>query len=118
MDEAAIRRALSAERQATLSRIDAMAADLEGIVSASADMNGDDEHDPEGSTIAYERAQVGALLTEARTSLDDLDRAVARLDAGIYAVCDGCGGPIASDRLEARPAARTCIGCAGSPRPR
>ncbi len=117
MDESAIRRALSDERAGTVRRIEAMTADFEGIVSASIDTNGDDEHDPEGSTVAYERAQVASLLDEARAHLGELDRAGERLARGTYSVCDGCGGTIPPERLAARPAARTCIACAVSTRP-
>lgn len=92
-----------------------MTAEHDGIVAASVDNNADDEHDPEGSTIAFERAQVAALAAQARAHLDDLDRAVARLDQGTYAVCERCGSPITAERLSARPATRTCIDCAAIP---
>jgi DnaK suppressor protein len=115
-DEAIIRDRLETQRSSTLDRIQALTVDHDAIVGTLSDANIDDEHDPEGSTIAFERAQVGALLTEARGQLDDLDRALARLEAGVYSMCEECAGPIGSDRLTARPAARTCIGCA-SPRP-
>jgi DnaK suppressor protein len=72
----------------------------------------DDEHDPEGTTIAFERAQVSALLDRARQRVVELDEALARLDDGSYGRCVGCGRPIAPERLEARPAARACIDCA------
>jgi RNA polymerase-binding transcription factor DksA len=99
-----------------MERIGAMSAELEGIISASAGSNADDEHDPEGSTLAYERARVAALLAEAQDALGDLDRALARLDAGTYFDCERCGSPIAPERLEARPGTRTCIRCASSAR--
>jgi RNA polymerase-binding transcription factor DksA len=117
MEESTVRGLLDAEREATLARVQAMTTDFEGIVAASADSNIDDEHDPEGATVAFERAQIAALLTQARACLDDLDRALARLAAGNYEVCERCGAQIASERLAARPAARTCIGCAASPWP-
>jgi RNA polymerase-binding transcription factor DksA len=112
MDESAVRRVLDAERASTLARLSAMTADYDGIVAASVDTNADDEHDPEGSTIAFERAQVAALVAQARAYLGDLDKAVARLGRGTYAVCERCGSPIGPDRLAARPAAPTCIDCA------
>ncbi len=93
-----------------------MAGELDDIVAGSAGSNIDDEHDPEGSTIAFERAQIATLLREARAYLGELDRASARLEAGGYWACERCGGPIAEERLAARPAARTCVGCAGRPR--
>ncbi|MDQ2956132.1 MAG: TraR/DksA family transcriptional regulator [Actinomycetota bacterium] len=112
MDDSTVRAALAAERVAILSRIDVLRDEFDSIVAASVDANADDEHDPEGSTIAFERAQVAALLANARTSLEDLEHACARLDGGSYGSCERCGAPIAPDRLLARPAARTCIGCA------
>ena len=82
------------------------------MVAASRDTNADDEHDPEGATIAFERSQLGALVRQARLHLDEVDAALARLDAGTYGTCEACGDPIGEGRLEARPAARTCIRCA------
>ncbi len=117
MDESTARRFLGAERKATLARIRAMTTEFEGIVAASAGSNIDDEHDPEGATLAFERAQVMALLDEARSYLGDLDHAIAKLAVGVYAVCERCGAQIASERLAARPAARTCMQCAASPGP-
>jgi RNA polymerase-binding transcription factor DksA len=116
MEETTARELLEAERQATLARIQAMTGDFDEIVAASADSNLDDEHDPEGSTVAYERAQVGALLASAREHLDDVDRALTRLEAGLYGTCERCGATIAPQRLSARPVARTCLRCASGPR--
>jgi DnaK suppressor protein len=110
--EAAVQEVLDTERETTMARIAAMSADFDEIVAGSADSNRDDEHDPEGSTIAFERAQVGDLLREARGYLGDLERALARLNAGTYGTCEHCSGPIALERLAARPATRVCIACA------
>jgi demethylmenaquinone methyltransferase/2-methoxy-6-polyprenyl-1,4-benzoquinol methylase len=114
-DESALRDLLDAERASTLARLGAMTAEHDGIVAASVDTNADDEHDPEGSTIAFERARVAALVAQARAHLDDLDRAMARLDQGTYALCERCGSPITAERLSAMPATRTCIDCAAIP---
>ena len=81
-------------------------------VAATLDANADDEHDPEGATIAFEREQVGALLAQARRTCDDLRAALDRVAAGAYGRCEGCGAEIGAARLEARPTARTCITCA------
>ena len=82
------------------------------MVAASRDSNADDEHDPEGATIAFERAQLVAVLKQATSDLTELDAALARVEGGTYGVCERCGLPIAPARLEARPAARHCIACA------
>ena len=83
------------------------------IVAASRDSNADDEHDPEGATIAFERQQVVALVEQLQRSRADIERALALHDTGDYGRCESCGGPIGDARLEARPNARTCIDCAG-----
>jgi DnaK suppressor protein len=111
----AARSVLEAERVTTRQRITALTAEFDEIVAGAADSNGDDEHDPEGSTIAFERAQIAGLLLEARGYLDELDRASERLDAGSYGLCEQCGSAISPARLAARPAARTCISCAANP---
>ena len=86
-----------------------MASDMTALVDASRDSNADDEHDPEGPTIAYERSQLSTLLDQGRRHLDDVEAAVARVQCGTYGVCIVCGEPIAPARLEARPSAPTCL---------
>ncbi len=111
---AAIRDALDAERQDTLARITALRREFDGIVESSAGVATDDEHDPEGATIAFERAQLAALLDQAGRHLAELDDARERLGQGRYGRCERCGRLIAAERLVARPAARTCITCAAA----
>jgi DnaK suppressor protein len=111
---AATRAALDAERLDTLDRIAALSREFDGIVESSAGVATDDEHDPEGATIAFERAQLAALIDQARGHLAELDDALDRLRQGSYGRCERCGRPIAADRLAARPAARTCITCAAA----
>lgn len=85
---------------------------FEGIVEATSDVATDDEHDPEGHTIAWERQQIAALLEEATTTLAHIEAAEQRLADGHYGICTTCGREIAAERLEALPAAPTCIRCA------
>lgn len=102
-----------AERRAeTLTAIEALSGRLDGIIDSSRYETNDDEHDPEGVTVAFERAQTAGLLEMARAELRALDAADARLAAGTYGVCVRCGRPIAAARLDALPATGTCIGCA------
>ena len=100
---------LAAERAETLARLAALREDYAGVVDASRDTNADDEHDPEGHTIAFERSQTGALVRQAERHLAEIDAAVARVAAGTWGRCEVCGEPIAPARLEARPTARTCV---------
>lgn len=112
----AARERLEAEREQALQRLAYLTGDFNNVVEASRDSNADDEHDPEGATIAFERAQVTALAQQARAHLAEIDDALERLAAGTYGICVECGEPIAPSRLEARPAARTCITCAAAAR--
>ena len=112
LDESIIRDALEGERVTALARVQALQAELSGIVADAADANGDDEHDPEGPTNAFERARVTALLADAHSHLGDLNEALARLDSGDYSICATCHRTIPKERLEALPACRTCVECA------
>ncbi|WP_202422380.1 TraR/DksA C4-type zinc finger protein [Gordonia sp. SID5947] len=103
---------MTAERDSTVSLIEALSSRLRSVIDATADSSSDDEHDPEGTTLAVERGQLVAQLDRSRVRLDELDAAFGRLDHGTYGRCERCGGPIGPERLDALPAARLCISCA------
>ncbi|CAN5321609.1 TraR/DksA C4-type zinc finger protein [soil metagenome] len=110
--------ALRARLQAALAdnaeQLAALHRQHEEVVAASRDSNADDEHDPEGATIAFERQQVVALTAQLRRSREDLLRALEQGED--YGSCERCGGAIGAQRLDARPTARTCITCAAQRR--
>ena len=111
------RERLGAERERALQRVAALEREFAGLAEAAGSAGTDDEHDPEGATLAFERQYAAALLEAAREQVAALDAALGRLAAGRYGVCDRCGRPIGDDRLAARPAATACIECAaGGPR--
>ena len=116
MDECEAEARLTVDRIATGERLAAMIEELSAVAAAAAGSNLDDEHDPEGSTIAFEREQLAALRTQAQNHLLELDAALGRLRAGAYGRCENCGGPIGDARLEVLPAARLCVRCAADPR--
>ena len=107
-----MRDVLLAERARVAAQLETLTRDFDRIVDASLMVGNDDEHDPEGTTIAFERAQVAALLSDAQRELSDIDRALERLRDGTYGMCAHCGKPIAPERLAARPSAAMCIDCA------
>jgi RNA polymerase-binding transcription factor DksA len=107
---------LATDRARTLDRLAGLDRELTGIIEAARAANADDEHDPEGATIAFEREHAAALASQARRHLAEIDAALGRLDDGSYGTCAGCGGPVGAERLAARPAAATCIGCAARAR--
>ena len=103
---------LTEERDATVARLAELRGDFGGMVAASRDSNADDEHDPEGATIAFERSQVDALIRQAEARLEEIDGALARVADGTYGVCSVCGREIPAERLAARPSATRCVACA------
>ena len=107
-----VRRRLADERRRTEERLAQLTQDFNAVVAASRDTNADDEHDPEGATIAFERSQVDALVRQAQQQLTEIEVAVRRVADGTYGTCETCGAPIGEARLEARPTARVCIACA------
>ncbi|TQK71351.1 TraR/DksA family transcriptional regulator [Nocardioides sp. SLBN-35] len=106
-----VRELLVAERDEARRRLADLTGSFDEVVAASRDTNADDEHDPEGATIAFERSQLATLVAQVRRHLAEVDAALVRLEAGTYGACETCGRPIAAGRLEVRPTARTCVGC-------
>jgi RNA polymerase-binding transcription factor DksA len=111
-DEDRLRAAVEREWRRATQQIASLRDSFADIVEAAELTSTDDEHDPEGATIAYERAQVSALLRDAEANLVVLDGALERIGAGTITTCTTCGGPIALERLLALPSVSTCIRCA------
>jgi RNA polymerase-binding protein DksA len=111
-----IRRTLQAERGAGESLLTDLDGQLAAMQTAAVASNRDDEHDPEGSTVAFEAAQLQTLRERAEKHLAEIDGAIARLNAGTYGICERCERPIGAPRLAALPAAELCVDCAGSRR--
>ena len=107
-----LHRLLIAERELNQAAIGSLHQDVPSMVEATRSTATDDEHDPEGSTIAFERSQASSMLTAAEQRLAELDQALTRLAEGSYGHCERCWEPIPYERLLARPAARTCVPCA------
>ena len=110
--------AVERERDRVADRVRSLRYELDSLADEQALTSHDDEHDPEGVTIAVQRAQLQGLLAAAERDRDDLDAALRRLAAGEYGHCVRCGGPIAAERLAALPAVTTCIACAPGTRRR
>jgi DnaK suppressor protein len=103
---------LAAERADTVERLSGLEREHRGIIESADTAGTDDEHDPEGATIAFERQHVAALLSQAREHLRQIDAAMRKLAEGSYGRCERCGQDIGAARLAARPAATRCMSCA------
>lgn len=105
---------MNTDREQALDRIAELDREFAAVVTSAREgaAGGDDEHDPEGATVAFERQHIAALLARAREHVTAIDAALRKIDSGIYEICDICGGPIGEERLAARPTSLTCVRCA------
>ncbi|WP_210481090.1 TraR/DksA C4-type zinc finger protein [Naasia sp. SYSU D00948] len=113
-EQAARERLLRADTEAVI-LLKSIQAELGSLADAQRDVATDDEHDPEGSTLAWERSQADALRREAEQRRAWIADALRALDEGRYGRCASCGRAIADGRLEARPWTTLCVECAAKP---
>ena len=109
---------LNTDREQVRQRLADLQREFAAIVTSAREgaAGSDDEHDPEGATLAFERQHIAALLAQAREHLAAIDVALGKIDSGMYEICDMCGGPIGAERLAARPASLICVRCAAKRR--
>jgi DnaK suppressor protein len=70
-----------------------------------------DEESGEGATMNVERERDLALSAQNRAAVEEIDRALAKIDLGTYGLCEQCGQPIPRPRLKALPYAALCVSC-------
>ncbi|MCA1692612.1 MAG: TraR/DksA family transcriptional regulator [Acidimicrobiales bacterium] len=103
---------LLAERETYVDQAESLKADADQL---AAEMEpGDiqfDEESGEGGTLNVERERDLALSAQARAAVDEIDRALAKVDGGTYGLCEQCGEPIKRARLKALPYASLCVAC-------
>jgi RNA polymerase-binding transcription factor DksA len=75
-----------------------------------------DEGFADSGQVTAERGEVDALAGTLLETLQEIEEALNKFDAGTYGQCELCGKPIGDARLEAMPAARLCIDCASKRR--
>ncbi len=66
----------------------------------------------DGTTEAVERLSTTATARSITHTIEDIDRALVKIDNGTYGKCDVCGNDIGVARLDALPAASRCVECA------
>jgi DnaK suppressor protein len=68
-----------------------------------------DDNFADSGQVAAERGENKVLYDQLRRELDDIEKALARMDEGTYGTCEVCGADIGADRLDMLPATRYCI---------
>ena len=82
---------------------------ITGLMRDSGDGAGDDQADTGTKNITREHEM--ALAGNAREMLLQTERALERLDAGTYGLCENCGNAIGKARMQAFPRATLCVEC-------
>lgn len=100
---------LGADAERLRAEILAAEAAIAGLMRDSGDGAGDDQADTGTKNITREHEL--ALASSARDRLLQTERALERLDAGTYGLCESCGKPIGKARMQAFPRATLCVEC-------
>src|SRR5688500_5105102 len=110
IDATRARRLLEAERE-RLAGIHAQADDnlSDSLTDSSGELSSFDQHPGDVATETVEREQDDSLREHAAAELEEIDAAMARLEAGAYGSCERCGIEIPEERLAIRPHTRFCV---------
>jgi RNA polymerase-binding protein DksA len=100
---------LQSEAMRLRAELEASERSLTGLMRDSGDGAGDDQADTGAKNITREHEM--ALAHNAREMLDQTERALDRLAAGTYGLCENCGNPIGKARMQAFPRATLCVEC-------
>jgi len=107
-----LRGALGAEKDsleeelASYGRVQSETGDWQG---ASVGFSGEEADPLDAADQIEELATNVPLVEELEKRHKDVEDALEKMDEGTYGMCEECGGQIPLDRLEANPAARTCV---------
>jgi DnaK suppressor protein len=112
-----MRTRIHAEQLRMQSLVDSLTASFDDLTQAADASPPDDEHDPEGHTIAFERSQLAARRDGYVHAIAELAKAECRLDDAGSAACETCGTLIPHERRLAVPATARCIECARPTQP-
>ena len=68
-----------------------------------------DDESADAGTATFEREKELSIEQNVRDLLQKIDRALKRIDAGTYGICERCGKPIEKARIKALPYVDLCI---------
>jgi RNA polymerase-binding transcription factor len=83
--------------------------EIVGLLRDGGDGAGNDQADVGSTTL--ERDHEMSLANNARDMLDQIERALSRIENGTYGICESCGNAIGKGRLQAFPRATLCVSC-------
>ncbi len=80
--------------------------------ATQSDLSGDvglDDESADAGSATFEREKDLSIEQNVRDLLDKIDRALTRIEAGTYGICEVCGKPIEKTRVKALPYVDLCI---------
>jgi len=106
-----LRSALEAERGRLFTEIEEYEREGQETLSDVSGENNYRDHMADQGSATFSRELEMTLEEQARESLAQIDRALARIDDGTYGTCARCAAKIPAARLEAMPEAELCLAC-------
>ena len=70
-----------------------------------------EDHLPDSASTTFERERDFSLEQNVREVLDQVKRAIEKINLNQYGICSRCGKLISEERLKALPYAELCIDC-------
>ncbi|HLF61389.1 MAG TPA: TraR/DksA family transcriptional regulator [Acidimicrobiia bacterium] len=107
-DIAKAKKALREERTHLVHQLDELGAAETGDLRSDIDFGGSFA---DAAAVTAERTEVLGLVDSLKSQLDNVDRALAHIEAGTYGICDNCGNEIDPARLDFRPESVLCVNC-------
>lgn len=101
-------KALRDQREHLVHQLAELGAAESGDLNADIDFGGSFA---DAAAVTAERTEVLGVVDSLKAQLENIDRALAKVESGTYGICEDCGEQISAARLEARPESIRCIDC-------
>lgn len=108
VDTTKAREALDAERANLVHQLGELGAAESGDLDVDLDFGGSFA---DAAAVTAERTEVLGVVESLKNQVEDIDRALAQIEAGNYGICVDCGKEIDPARLEVRPMSIRCVDC-------
>ena len=105
----AVRAEIAADLERLRRELASVEAEMDELIADSGEGAGDDQAD--SGTKTFEREHEMSLVINARDMVLQTERALERIDAKTYGLCEDCGAPIGKARLQVFPRATLCMIC-------
>jgi RNA polymerase-binding transcription factor DksA len=105
----AVRAEIAADLERLRRELASVEAEMDELIAESGEGAGDDQAD--SGTKTFEREHEMSLVINARDMVLQTERALERIDAKTYGLCEDCGAPIGKARLQVFPRATLCMIC-------